>query len=304
MQNEQIKILAQELGEQLKQVRIAAGLSLEAVSQETRINLPILNSIEAGNYENWPEPAFIRGFIENVCRECAASPLPILDLLKQFQNARTPASDSALMKKISTSRKSEAVKTYLKSYLSLKSISWLVLGIFIIVGASTYFSSQDKVSSPEKQAQVIEKPNKAAKTLKTTNDSQEAAPVELGATGVDTTNKIIPDPKEPQTALKETIVFENKGKDPSDTSSAPSAFSLLDIKVNQTVKITQTCDGQAAQQLEYVPGSYSIKFNKICELLIDDASQVEINFNKNPLGTLATYKQKRRLQFRHDDQKL
>ncbi|MBP9707626.1 MAG: helix-turn-helix domain-containing protein [Oligoflexales bacterium] len=285
MQNDQIRILALELGEQLKKTRMSAGLSIEAVSQKTRINLPILNAIESGNYEIWPEPAFIRGFIENVCRECAASPLPILDLLKQFQNACAPASDSALMKKISTSRKSEAIRTYFKSFLSLKSASWLVLGVFIIAGASTYFSSQNKLDTREKQAQVLEKPRKAvnAKNVAKVKDSQKIVTKIDGSTELKN-SEAIQSSKEPQAALL--------------------AFSQLDIKVKKAVKITQTCDGQAAQQSDFLPGSYSIKFNKICELLIDDASQVEINFNKNPLGTLATYKQKRRLQFRHEDQKL
>ncbi|MFY7994022.1 MAG: helix-turn-helix domain-containing protein [Bacteriovoracaceae bacterium] len=53
----------QLLGEFLREKRLAKNFTLEKISQKTKINLNILRSIEANDYQNLPSAAYIKGFV-------------------------------------------------------------------------------------------------------------------------------------------------------------------------------------------------------------------------------------------------
>ena len=52
-----------ELGQKVTEFREAAGLTLEAVFDRTKIRPEYLKGIEAGDYEGFPETVYIKGFI-------------------------------------------------------------------------------------------------------------------------------------------------------------------------------------------------------------------------------------------------
>ena len=52
-----------ELGQRVTEFREAAGLTLEAVFDRTKIRPEYLKGIEAGDYEGFPETVYIKGFI-------------------------------------------------------------------------------------------------------------------------------------------------------------------------------------------------------------------------------------------------
>lgn len=53
----------QLLGEFLREKRLAKNFTLEKISQKTKINLNILRSIEANDYQNLPSAAYLKGFV-------------------------------------------------------------------------------------------------------------------------------------------------------------------------------------------------------------------------------------------------
>jgi len=53
----------QLLGDFLKEKRLAKNLTLEKISQKTKINLNILKAIENNDYQNLPSAAYIKGFV-------------------------------------------------------------------------------------------------------------------------------------------------------------------------------------------------------------------------------------------------
>ena len=52
-----------ELGQQAAERREDIGMTLETVFDRTKIRMEYLRGIESGNYENFPEPVYIKGFI-------------------------------------------------------------------------------------------------------------------------------------------------------------------------------------------------------------------------------------------------
>ena len=52
-----------ELGQTAAQRRESIGMTLETVFDRTKIRMEYLRGIEAGNYEGFPEPVYIKGFI-------------------------------------------------------------------------------------------------------------------------------------------------------------------------------------------------------------------------------------------------
>jgi len=64
LQQEQVKKLS-ELGEKLRHLREAQGLTLGQVAAITLIQSRLLSAIETGNIHQLPEPVYIRGFIKH-----------------------------------------------------------------------------------------------------------------------------------------------------------------------------------------------------------------------------------------------
>lgn len=56
------------IGDYLKAKREETKLSLEKVSQKTKINLNILRSLEANDFQSLPSPAYVKGFVMSYAR--------------------------------------------------------------------------------------------------------------------------------------------------------------------------------------------------------------------------------------------
>lgn len=61
-----------DFGKQLRDCRQAAGYSIEQVSLLTRISIPFIEALEAGNVAELPADVFARGFIRNMCKAYGA----------------------------------------------------------------------------------------------------------------------------------------------------------------------------------------------------------------------------------------
>ncbi|WP_324670257.1 helix-turn-helix domain-containing protein [Geochorda subterranea] len=66
------------LGAMLREAREARGLSLQAVSERTRVRAPFLEAIEEGRYEELPGPVYTRGFLKLYARAVGLDPARVL----------------------------------------------------------------------------------------------------------------------------------------------------------------------------------------------------------------------------------
>ncbi len=71
------------VGETLQSVRLKRGLTLEDVSELTKIKLEFLQAIEAGEFGELPSPAITQGFISSFADVLGIEPKTALSLLRR-----------------------------------------------------------------------------------------------------------------------------------------------------------------------------------------------------------------------------
>lgn len=70
------------IGDYLKREREAIKVSIEKVSQKTKINLNILKSLEANDFKSLPSPAYVKGFVLSYARVLGLSPEDVITKLE------------------------------------------------------------------------------------------------------------------------------------------------------------------------------------------------------------------------------
>ncbi len=68
-----------ELGKYLEEERLQRNLTLEEISNRTRLSLKVLQVLEEGNYEQIRTPLLIRSFLKNYCEALEIDPEPIME---------------------------------------------------------------------------------------------------------------------------------------------------------------------------------------------------------------------------------
>ena len=84
VKSEKLREMFADLGEKLQAAREAKGLSIPEVSANTRINQAFLSAIEAGEAEQLPAAAFVRGFVRNFAVALGLDGDEILDEFKRI----------------------------------------------------------------------------------------------------------------------------------------------------------------------------------------------------------------------------
>lgn len=67
------------LGEYLKQKRVDKNFTIEKLSQKTKISINILKNLEANDYQNLPNPAYLKGFVRSYVRTLGLSETEALE---------------------------------------------------------------------------------------------------------------------------------------------------------------------------------------------------------------------------------
>jgi len=73
----------QQLGQKIREARIAKNLSLESVSGQLHIAVKILEAIEEGNPEKGPTPVFMRGLVRTYCQYLGIDKTNIFDKIEK-----------------------------------------------------------------------------------------------------------------------------------------------------------------------------------------------------------------------------
>ena len=72
----------QQLGQKIREARIAKNLSLESVSGHLHIAVKILEAIEEGKPEKGPSPVFLRGLVRTYCHYLGIDKTGIADKIE------------------------------------------------------------------------------------------------------------------------------------------------------------------------------------------------------------------------------
>jgi cytoskeleton protein RodZ len=71
-----------QLGDTLRERRIALGISLIQAGEQTRIRSKLLGALEDGEYDKLPNPGYVRGYINSYARYLELDAVPLLAMYR------------------------------------------------------------------------------------------------------------------------------------------------------------------------------------------------------------------------------
>jgi cytoskeleton protein RodZ len=77
-------------GERLRFAREALGWSVQDIAARLHLGERQIAALEAGDYKALPERTFVRGFVRNYARLVDLDPLPLLELLDEAKDLKSP----------------------------------------------------------------------------------------------------------------------------------------------------------------------------------------------------------------------
>ncbi|MBS3957188.1 MAG: helix-turn-helix domain-containing protein [Clostridiales bacterium] len=81
--------MAETLGRTLGEARRKLGMALTDAESKTFIRAKLLAALEAGEYEALPDPAYVRGYIQNYAKLLGLDPKPLLALYERETSSST-----------------------------------------------------------------------------------------------------------------------------------------------------------------------------------------------------------------------
>src|SRR5450759_3528064 len=71
-----------QLGDTLKERRVALGMSLATAEEDTKIRARLLEALETGEYNRLPNPGYVRGYVSSYARYLELDPVPLLAMYR------------------------------------------------------------------------------------------------------------------------------------------------------------------------------------------------------------------------------
>jgi cytoskeletal protein RodZ len=357
-------------GQMLRDARLRAGMSEEAVAQSTRIARHFIVALESGDFTRLPGNIFGRGFVQSIARTVggdesamvAAYQECVSETLRATAQTSSPAETTSDNLKPRLIRKPRHAGQHTKSIRASgphstdsrdsasgaagvsKSVTKWALGLpvgLVLVGLVALFfigRQNTPTRSPHKDAAVVSGTSASLSTDSAGSTSSgsagssagpeiaaveapiEAAPADddvhqdppadaAAAAGVGTVDPVAavavmpPAPVAAPVAAPLTVptvpVAEPVATPPAEatTASAQTDLQVLELVVKAAVKLKIGLDGGTTETKELRPDTYRFEFKDRADVMIYDASSVDVAFNGRSLGSLGSKGRIRRLSF-------
>lgn len=116
------------IGEELKRERELRGISLQEISDSTKVNLTFLRALEQDELEKLPGSFFTKGIIRTYTRYIGIDEGPILDSYREIMKMGAPSSEDKKTKRTSGNR-----KILVTLFLSALAVIAIIVSFFILV---------------------------------------------------------------------------------------------------------------------------------------------------------------------------
>lgn len=164
--------------DQLRVARERAGLSLEDVQQETKIQVRYLEAMERGDFHQLPGSFYARAFIRSYAEHVGVEPSPLLSYYKEMtQTASDPnQADTdgnppiSRRQRYAKQSKGKRLKRLSLPFSFSRSYAWLLLVLFILLIPAVIYSFQVFGDEGEEE----EKPRQEAQAAPQEQDENEA----------------------------------------------------------------------------------------------------------------------------------
>lgn len=256
-------------GEYLKREREIRGVSLEDISDATKIRVGLLISIERNDFNALPVTPFVKGFIQAYCRYLGLDAQDAILRYEAYMRSLAENETSALKQRVADKvRKPEAPVSYPPlSIIAIAAITIMVIagGIYTIISEKQ--SSQAPDSLPDKESQ--------GQTYSQTSHSPEKHSEDKG--GAKKEGHSLPVKPEGQADITPNSFI-------SKTSAGPLTLIIEAVK---PVWIKTAVDGQNPFEVSLRKGE-KVKWNakEGFSVLIGNAGGVNVIFNGEHLGSL------------------
>jgi cytoskeletal protein RodZ len=141
------------VGQRLKEARLAKGLTLEEVSQATKIRSSFLASIEKGEYHSLPSSSYAQGFVRNYAEFLG---LPQREILALFKREYDEEKYYSVLPEGFVQQEKLPIKR-----IKIRQAALLIIGILLLLGGflfyqyrSAFFDPQLVVTEPKEQSQT------------------------------------------------------------------------------------------------------------------------------------------------------
>jgi cytoskeletal protein RodZ len=239
----------------LKAVREACGLSLQAIFETTRVGLVNLTAVENGDFDRLPPPVYARNFIRKYARAVGIDEKPILDRYeKHLENLKPPQEETEVRKPWP-----ETGRRYRFLFMSLAA----VIAAGILVSAIFLYDQGGKPPSP---APVVESPS-----------PEQGIPVPAQTAAV---------PNAPAQITASKSAPAPAGKSILPPAAAGKMYHLV-IEARELTWIRITEDRNPSYQALLKPGE---KIERLAsdyfQLDIGNAGGINLIFQGKPLGSI------------------
>ena len=79
-----------EIGQRLREARLASGFSLEDIADQTKIRMRYLESMEDGDFSSIPGIVYVKGFIKQYAQTVGLNPQELLDIYQRHIELTSP----------------------------------------------------------------------------------------------------------------------------------------------------------------------------------------------------------------------
>ncbi len=258
----------------LKQAREAAGLSIEEVSELTRIRPQILRDLEVGKLQSSGGIAYARGHIRSIAKVINADADVLISQFNDEAETTTQSMSALLVENSAT------VPTREKSQISYKKLSFaalvLVLLLILIPAVGSFFHSSAKPAPKPSPSSVTMPAATSSTPVATPSASTSATPSASTAP----TNSAAPvaSPSSITTSPGSTVTFT--------ATTANSWFSVADA--HGTILWHGTL---------YKGSSQSFNDSSLIDVTIGNAGAVDVTINGKDAGLSGTIGQVVHVQY-------
>lgn len=181
-----------DLGQQLKEARLARGLSLDDVQEVTKIRKRYLEAIEAGDYKVLPGSFYVRAFIKTYAEAVGIDPEELL--AEHSQHVPATASEQQTMEPVIQKRRSRVATERNSKWLSTTLIWSFVVLILVVIylyfsySGNTKDAGKDQQTDPTKITQDKQDPTTAGNTNTPSNGNEQNGTGNVGTGNGDGTD--------------------------------------------------------------------------------------------------------------------
>jgi cytoskeletal protein RodZ len=241
-----------ELGNRLKEARLAKGLSLEDLQSITKIQKRYLIGIEEGNYSSMPGNFYVRAFVKQYAEALQLNPEEIFET---YKNEIPATHNDDLPEKLSRVKTRKTVTEGSSKIFDI--IPKVLIGVFIIGAAGLlYYFFVNNVG--DKANEQINKENEPVKFLRSEN-LDKADETEKEDTKENDDTKVNQDEKndEQKTVKEEPVVeapkqeltaVQNSGKNSTYDLKNADKFVVKLVSTGQTWVNVKNSAGQSKFQ--------------------------------------------------------